>query len=332
MSVEKIIQSWKKNEFKPIYWIEGEEDYYIDFLLNYAENNILSESESSFNLSIFYGKDADWMNVINACKRYPMFSEKQVVLLKEAQQMSSLDKLESYVENPLSSTIFVVGYKNKSYDKRTKLYKLLSKTAEIVTLPKIKDDKINEWISNYVKSIGFSISSKASLLLQEHIGNDLNRIVSEIDKLKVNLKDNKSIDEDVIEKYIGISKEYNIFELQAAIANKSIASAIKIINYFESNPKAGPIQMVLPALYSFFSKVYAVYGMSNQTENVLKAHFYFNPIALAQGRIAMKNYNYGGIEKIILLLHHYNLKGIGIGDSGTGSASLLKEMILKMMV
>ena len=332
MSVEKIIQSWKKNEFKPIYWIEGEEDYYIDFLLNYAENNILSESESSFNLSIFYGKDADWMNVINACKRYPMFSEKQVVLLKEAQQMSSLDKLESYVENPLSSTIFVVGYKNKSYDKRTKLYKLLSKTAEIVTLPKIKDDKINEWISNYVKSIGFSISSKAYLLLQEHIGNDLNRIVSEIDKLKVNLKDNKSIDEDVIEKYIGISKEYNIFELQAAIANKSIASAIKIINYFESNPKAGPIQMVLPALYSFFSKVYAVYGMSNQTENVLKAHFYFNPIALAQGRIAMKNYNYGGIEKIILLLHHYNLKGIGIGDSGTGSASLLKEMILKMMV
>ena len=276
MSVEKIIQSWKKNEFKPIYWIEGEEDYYIDFLLNYAENNILSESESSFNLSIFYGKDADWMNVINACKRYPMFSEKQVVLLKEAQQMSSIDKLESYVENPLSSTIFVVGYKSKSYDKRTKLYKLLSKTAEIVTLPKIKDDKINEWISNYVKSIGFSISSKASLLLQEHIGNDLNRIVSEIDKLKVNLKDNKSIDEDVIEKYIGISKEYNIFELQAAIANKSIASAIKIINYFESNPKAGPIQMVLPALYSFFSKVYAVYGMSNQTENVLKAHFYWS--------------------------------------------------------
>jgi len=332
MSVEKIIQSWKKNEFKPIYWIEGEEDYYIDFLLNYAENNILSESESSFNLSIFYGKDADWTNVINACKRYPMFSEKQVVLLKEAQQMSSIDKLESYVENPLSSTIFVVGYKSKSYDKRTKLYKLLSKNAEIVTLPKIKDDKINEWISNYVKSIGFSISSKASLLLQEHIGNDLNRIVSEIDKLKVNLKENKSIDEDVIEKYIGISKEYNIFELQAAIANKSIASAIKIINYFESNPKAGPIQMVLPALYSFFSKVYAVYGMSNQTENVLKAHFYFNPIALAQGRIAMKNYNYGGIEKIILLLHHYNLKGIGIGDSGTGSASLLKEMILKMMV
>jgi len=332
MSVEKIIQSWKKNEFKPIYWIEGEEDYYIDFLMNYAENNILSESESSFNLSIFYGKDADWTSVINACKRYPMFSEKQVVLLKEAQQMSSIDKLESYVENPLSSTIFVVGYKSKSYDKRTKLYKLLSKNAEIVTLSKIKDDKINEWISNYVKTIGFSISSKASFLLQEHIGNDLNRIVSEIDKLKVNLKENKSIDEDVIEKYIGISKEYNVFELQAAIANKSIASAIKIINYFESNPKAGQIQMVLPALYSFFSKVYSVYGMSNQTENILKAHFYFNPIALAQGRIAMKNYNYGGIEKIILLLHHYNLKGIGIGDSGTGSASLLKEMVLKMMI
>ena len=332
MSVDKIIQSWKKNNFKPIYWLEGEEDYFIDYLIQYAEKNILSESEASFNLSVFYGKDADWTSVINACKRYPMFAERQVVLLKEAQHMTSIDKLESYIENPLSSTVFIVGYKSKSYDKRTRLYKLLSQQAEIFNSVKIKEDKILEWIINFTSSLGFDISTKSAILLQEHIGNDLGRIVSEIEKLTINLKDKKKIDEEDIEKYIGISKDYNVFELQAAIAQKNLAAALKIIQYFDSNPKAGPIQMILPALYSFFSKVFAVYGMNNPTENVLKQHFYFNPVALNQGKNAMKMYGFSGIEKILLQLHHYNLKSIGVGDSGTENSSLLKEMVLKIML
>lgn len=332
MSVEKIIQSWKKNNFKPIYWLEGEEDYFIDYLMQYAEKNILTESEASFNLSIFYGKDADWTSVVNACKRYPMFAERQVVLLKEAQLMSSIDKLESYIEHPLSSTIFIVGYKNKSYDKRTRLYKLLNQHAEIFTSAKIKEDKILEWIINYAQSLGFDISTKSALLLQEHIGFDLGRIVSEIEKLSINIKDKKNIDEEDVEKYVGISKDYNVFELQAAIAQKNLSAALKIIQYFDSNPKAGPIQMILPAMYGFFSKVFAVYGMNNPSENILKQHFYFNPVALHQGKSAMKIYGYSGIEKILLLLHHYNLKSIGVGDSGTESGALLKEMILKIML
>lgn len=332
MSAEKIISNWKKKIFKPLYWLEGEEEYYIDMVVDYAEHKILDEAEAGFNLTVFYGKDADWAAVLNACKRYPMFAEKQVVLLKEAQQMKDIDKLESYFEHPLSSTVFVVSYKTKTFDKRTKLYKLLKQNAELFVSEKLKDAKVNEWIKEMVTSKGYSISSKAIVLLEEHIGNDLSRMANEIDKLSINLKDRKEITEDDIEKYIGISKEYNVFELQAAIAKKDLAKAIKIIQYFEGNPKAGPIQMVLPALYANFSKVYTVFGMADKSEAALKPHFYFNSNAVKNALECVRNYGYDGIERILLLLHHYNLKGVGVGDTGTSDASLMKEMVVKMIV
>lgn len=338
MSAEKIIIEWQKKVFKNIYWLEGEEDYYIDRVVDYAEHNILDEAEAGFNLTVFYGKDADWAAVINACKRYPMFAERQVVLLKEAQQMKDIDKLESYVENPLSSTIFVVAHKTKTLDKRGKLYKALKKSAEIFTSEKVKDYKLQEWIGEYVKSQGYKINAKAISLLDEHLGNDLNRIVNEIEKLALNLNskkglptDRQEITEDDIERYIGISKEYNVFELQAAIAKKDLAKAIKIIQYFEGNPKAGPIQMVLPALYASFSKVYTVFGMSDRSEAALKPYFYFNSNAVKNAMETINNYGYDGIERILLLLHHYNLKGVGVGDTGTSDASLMKEMVVKMV-
>jgi DNA polymerase-3 subunit delta len=332
MSAEKIISDWKKGSFKSLYWLEGEEDYYIDMVMDYAEHHILPESEAGFNLTVFYGKDAEWATVINACKRYPMFAERQVVLLKEAQQMRDLEKLESYFENPLSSTLFVIGYKGKSYDKRTKLYKTLKQSAEIFNSEKIKDHKLQEWIAQYLQAKGYTSNTKAVSLLYEHIGNDLSRIVNEIEKLDLNLKGKKDITEDDIEKYIGISKEYNVFELQAAIAKKDLAKAITIIRYFEGNPKAGPIQMVLPALYASFSKIYTVFGLPDKSEPALRPHFYNNPIAVRNALDTIQRYGYAGIERILLLLHHYNLKGIGVGDTGTSDASLMKEMVVKMMV
>ncbi len=332
MSVEKIIASWKKKAFKPVYWLDGEEPYYIDTLIRYAEHEILSESEASFNLTVFYGKDADWTAVINACRRYPMFAEKQVVILKEAQQMNSLEKLEAYLEDPLASTIFIVGYKGKGVDKRTKFYKTLSKQAECVNFAKIKDDKIYDWILNQIQSKGLTATPKAVSLIEEHVGNDLSRIETEIEKLLVNLTNKKEVDEDDIEKYIGISKEYNIFELQAAIAKKDLAKAVQIIAYFESNPKAVPIQMALPALYSFFSKVYLAYGMKDQSDNALLPVFYRNFYSLKQAKETMRNYGYPGVERILLLMNHFNLKSVGVGDVGTSSASLMREMVVKMMI
>ncbi len=332
MSAEKIISDWKKKVYKPLYWLEGEEEYYIDRVMEYAEHKILPESEASFNLSIFYGKDANWSDVVNACMRYPMFAENQVVLLKEAQQMKDIEKLENYIERPLASTIFVVSYKEKNLDKRTKLYKTIKKNGEIFTSEKVRDYKLVEWVADYVKSQDFTMTQKAIVLLAEHLGNDLSRIVNEIEKVTVNLGLRKSINEDDIEKYVGVSKEYNVFELQDALSKKDLAKAVRIIQYFEGNPKAAPIQMVLPALYGYFSKLYAIFGMADKSEAAVKGLFYNNSFAAKDALAAAKKYNYEGVEKALLLLHEYNLKSVGVNAPATADASLLKELVVKMMI
>ena len=331
MSAEKIIGDWKKKLFKPVYWLEGEEDYYIDLLMNYAEHKILPQSEAGFNRSVFYGKDANWSDVVNACMRYPMFAEKQVVLLKEAQQMKDLEKLENYIKNPLASTIFIISHKEKTINKTTKLGKYIKKECELFTSEKIRDYKLVEWVTDYLKSQNFTMSSKAIQLLTEHLGSDLSRIVNELEKLTLNLGDRKNINEDDIEKFVGISKEYNAFELQAAMSKKDLVKAIQIIQYFESNPKAAPIQLVLPALYGFFSKLYIIFGMADKSEAALRPLFYNNPYAVKEAMATAKMYGYEGVERSLLLLHEYNLKSIGVNSTGTSDASLLKEMVVKMM-
>ncbi len=331
MSVEKILGDWKKLKFKPVYWLEGEEEYYIDQLIDYAEHRILTEAETAFNLTVFYGKDADWTAIVNACRRYPMFAERQVVLLKEAQQMREIDKLEAYIEKPLPSTVFVVAYKEKKVDGRSKLAKLLKEKAELFTTKKMYDNHLPEWTSGLINSKGYEITQKALLLLVDHIGNDLTRINNEIDKLLVNLTGRTSISEDDIERYVGISKEYNVFELQDAFAKKDRVKAIRIIQYFESNPKAGPIQLILPSIYNFFSKAYMISGLAGGDEKSIAAAIGVPPYFVKDYLTAIRNYNYEGIEAGLLLLHSYNLKSIGIGSPGTEDASLLKELVVKMM-
>ncbi|MBC7902133.1 MAG: DNA polymerase III subunit delta [Gemmatimonadaceae bacterium] len=331
MSAEKIIGDWKKKHFKPVYWLEGEEDYYIDQVMQYAEHMILSESEASFNLSVFYGKDANWADVVNACMRYPMFAEKQVVLLKEAQQMKDIDKLESYIDRPLASTIFVVSYKEKKVDGRSKLAKMLKEKGEMLTTKKMYEKDLPGWTSELAASKGFNLNNKALMLLVEHVGNDLSRINNEIEKLAVNLVGRNTITEDDIEKYIGVSKEYNVFELQEALGRKDLAKAIRIIQYFEGNPKAGPIQLVLPTVYNYFSKVFSIFGMSDKSEQAVRGMFYNNPFAARQALETVKNYGFEGIERAILLLHEYNLRSVGVNDNGTSDASLMKELAAKLM-
>lgn len=331
MSVEKIINDWKKGSFRPVYWLEGEEDYFIDKAVEYAEHHILNESEASFNLSVFYGKDANWADVVNACRRYPMFAERQVVLLKEAQQMRDVEKLESYVENPLSSTVFVVSYKEKKLDARKKFAKLVKDKGVLLTTKKMYDREVPEWTQGLVHSKGLTISPKGLALLVDHIGNDLSRIDNEINKLSVNLGKRTAISEDDIEQYIGVSKEYNVFELQSAMAAKDLSRCIKIISYFEANPKAGPIQLILPSLYSFFSKVFMVFGAGTNDEKTIATTIGVNPYFMKDYMQAARLYTYPGVEKVLLLLHSYNLKSIGVGSVNTDDASLMKELVLKMM-
>ena len=331
MSVEKIITDWQKKSFKPIYWLEGEEEYFIEKVIAYAEHNILSKSEVSFNLTVFYGKDAGWADIVNACRRYPMFAERQVVILKEAQQMKDVEKLETYIENPLSSTIFVVSYKGKKLDARKKFTKLVKERGVLVTTKKMYDSQLPEWTKELLQSKGLSISQKGLALLVDHIGNDLIRIENEIDKILVNLGKRTNITEEDVEQYIGVSKDFNVFELQTALASKDIARAIRIIQYFEANPKAAPIQLVLPSLYSFFSKVFMIFGTGESDEKAMASVLGVNPYFIKDYLKASRLYTYPEIETVLMLLHHYNLKSIGVGDTGTEDASLLKEMIVKIM-
>ena len=331
MSAEKIIADWKKGNFKPIYWLEGDEPFFIDQVVHYAEHKILPEAEASFNLSIFYGKDADWSSVVNACMRYPMFAEKQVVILKEAQQMRDIEKLESYIDNPLSSTIFVVSFKEKKVDGRSKLAKTLKSKGEMLSTKKMYDSQFPEWVNQMVASHKLTIAPKALHLLVDHIGSDLSRLQNEVEKLAVNLAGRKNITEDDIEKYIGVSKDFNVFELQDALGKRDLAKTIRIIHYFEANPKAAPIQMILPALYNYFSKVFMLYSLPNITEQSAAAALGVNPFFVKEYIATARRYDYEGIEKVLLLLHQYNLRSIGVHDAGTSDAGLLKELAVKMI-
>jgi len=331
MLANTIISDGKRGIYKPVYWLEGEEEYFIDKVMKYAESNILNESETGFNLSVFYGKDADWAAVINSCRRYPMFAEKQVVLLKEAQQMRDIDKLEAYIENPLSSTIFVVSYKEKKVDGRTRLAKLLKEKGVVLTTKKLYDNQLPEWTEELVQSKELSISQKALMLLVDHIGNDLSRIDNEIDKMVINLGKRKAITETDVEQYVGVSKEFNVFELQSALATKNLSKAIRIIQYFEANPKAAPIQLILPSLYGFFSKVFMIYGLNTRDEKTIAASLGISPFFIKDYLRTTTIYSYADVEKVLLLLSDYNLKSIGINNSGTTDASLLKEMVVKMI-
>lgn len=333
MSADTIISTLKKKDFKPYYWLEGEEAFFIDEVMNYAEHHILPEAEASFNLHVFYGKDADWATVLNTCRKYPMFADRQVVLLKEAQQMrdNDLEKFESYFENPLSTTVFFASYKDKKLDARKKIVKTIKAKGELLSTKKLYDNQVPGWVEIFLKTKGLHTTQKAIAMLVDNIGNDLSRIKTEIEKLEVNLAGKKAITEDDIEKYIGVSKEYNVFELQNAFATKNFVKAFKIIQYFEKNPKAAPIQLVLPSLYSFFSKVYVIFGLNTNNEKEIATQAGINPYFVKDYTNAANTYKYAGIEKILLLLHHYNLKSIGINNTQNSDADLMKEFLVKAM-
>jgi len=331
MILEKILAELKKQQFKSVYWLEGEEEFFIDQVIEHAEKNILSESEASFNLTIFYGRDTSWPDLFNACTKYPMFSNKQVVILKEAQAMKDVEKLENYVEKPLSSTLLFVAYKGKKLDGRTKLAKLLKDKAVLLTSKKLYDNELPDWTSELIKTKGFTITNKALFLLIDHIGNDLSRLNNEVNKLILNLDKRKNITEDDVEMFVGISKEFNVFELQQAIANKDLYKAIRIIQYFESNPKAAPMQLVFPSLYNYFSKVQMIYSVRSRDEKTVATAIGVNAYFVRDYLQTAMKFSSHEIERVLLLLHQYNLKGIGINDAGTTDAMLLKEMTVKMI-
>lgn len=330
MDVATILQSWTKGQFSPFYWLEGEEDFFIDQLTTAAEKTILSPEESAFNCTVFYGKDTSWADVVNQCRRYPMFAERQVVILKEAQQLRDIEKLEPYFEQPLTSTILVIAYKEKKLDNRKKVARLIKEKGTFVSFKKLNEKEVAAWIEQRLATKEQKITPRALLLMVDHLGSELSKVEQELEKLQLNCSPGSVIDEDLIERFVGVSKEFNVFELQTALAQKDFLKAFRIIQYFKQNPKAAPLQLILPLLYSFFSKVYMLFGADTSDDRSLASQLGIPPFSIRNYKEAARLYGYQGTELTLLLLHQYNLKSVGVGATSTEDSSLLKELIFKM--
>jgi len=335
-SPDAVIKNLKSRSFAPVYFLQGDEPFYIDLITDLIEKHALSESEKSFNQTICYGKDITVGGVLNNARRFPMMSEKTVVIVKEAQEILDLGKeeaqnmLEKYIMQPLVTTILVFAHKNKTLDGRKSITKTLDKQAVLVDSKKIYDNKLPDWIINYVKEKQLSIQPDAAQILANNIGNDLSRLSNEIEKLCLNLKDTKSITADLVQKYIGISKEYNTFELQKALIQKNALKANEIILYFESNPKQNPIIPIIAILFNFFSKVMLVHQAFDKSDSFLAKALGVNPFFVKDYTIAAKNYNLHKIINIINYLSEADLQSKGI-DSVKSESEILKELIFKII-
>ena len=340
MTYDQIIKELKNKVYYPVYFLQGDEPYYIDKISDYIEENILSESEKEFNQSVLYGKDLDALTLISHAKRYPMMSNYQVVLLKEAQDLKNLvmkeskdqkDPLLEYIQHPLASTILVFCYKYKSLDKRTKFAKAIEKSCVLFESKRLYDNKIPDWINQYILSKGFRINPKASVLLAEHLGVDLTKITNEVEKLMLNLKAGDEITMQHIEENIGVSKDFNIFELHAALGRRNVLKANMIVNYFAANPKNNPLLSTVPQLFSYFMKIMTYHSLSDRSKNNVASALGVIPYFVGDYEMAAKSYSEQQTIQIISYLRDYDMKSKGVNRGGESEGELLKELVYKIL-
>lgn len=331
--VKAIIKNIKDRNFNPLYFLMGDEPFYIDQISNAIASSVLSEDEKGFNQTIFYGRDISMEEVIGHAKRFPMMSEFQVIIVKEAQDLSrQIEQLIPYVENPQTSTILVINYKYKKLDKRKGLYKALKKqNATILETKKLYDNQIADWVSILVTSKGYSISMKASHLIVEYLGNDLGKINNEIEKLTGLVEVNETITPELIESYIGISKDYNNFELKKAIGVKDVQKVFIIAKYFSENPKDHPFIFTVTTLFNFFSQLMIYHGLVDKSKANVASVLGINPYFVSEYSTASKFYPMKKVSKIISTLRTYDLKGKGVNAQNLKPSDLLNEMLIDIL-
>ncbi len=332
MDFEGIIENLKKKIYYPIYLLQGEEPYFIDRVSNYIEKNVLTEAEKGFNQTIFYGKDSEPQNIAESALRFPMMSDKQVIIVKEAQSLRRIEDLENYAEKPMASTLLVLNYKYKTLDARTKLAKAIKKNGVILTTKKIYENQIPAWIEKYLKKRDFTIAPQAAQILTAYLGNDLGKVANELNKLVIAVKDTNKITPEHIEKNIGLSKDYNLFELQDALGSRNVFKANQIIQYFGANPQEHPIQKTTATLFSYYSKIFSYHFLKDKSERNAVAELGGHPFYIRKIMAASKKYNPTKLYEIIGILREYDMKSKGMGVSGlTESSELQKEMIYKIL-
>ena len=336
--IKQIENDIKNNTFSPIYLLMGEEEYYIDYLTKLIQNNSLKDHEKDFNLNIVYGKDTSIADIISISKQYPVMSEKKLVIVKEAQDLvkndidgNSLDDLISYVNSPLDSTILVLNFKHKSLDKRKAIYKAILKNGLVFESKKLYENQAQDWIVSYLKSFEFTIDKKSSFLITELLGTDINKIANELDKLIVLKSKVKTINSDDVEKFIGISKEFNVFELRKAIGEKNLFKCMKIIDYFSKNPKSNPIVVIVSLIFDFFVKLFIYHSLSDKSDRSVASALKVNPYFVKDYSSSAKNYSMKSISSKISILREFDLKSKGLGATNITNSDLLKELIFKLL-
>ena len=331
MKYEDIIKDLKNKIYKPIYLLQGDEPFYIDKITNYISENILTEAEKSFNQTVMYGKDTTVEMIDNASRRFPMMANHQVIIVKEAQSIKKIENLVYYAEKPLKSTILVINYKYKTLDKRKKVYKMIQKNGVVFESKKLYDNKIPAWVNSYLKERKYSIEPTASRMLTDYLGSDLSKIANELDKLIITTPQERPITAADIEENIGISKDYNNFELQNAIREKNILKANRIINHFAANPKDNPLVLTITSLYYFFAKVLTYHFLTDKSRNNVASVLKVNPFFVKDYELTARKYSKGKVIAIISYLREYDMKSKGLGSATTSHGDLLKELIFKTM-
>ncbi|GAA0719718.1 DNA polymerase III subunit delta [Aquimarina litoralis] len=330
--VKQIVSDIKSGNIKPIYFLMGEEPYYIDKISEYIDKNVLAEEEKGFNQMVLYGRDVTIDDIVSNAKRYPMMAERQVVIVKEAQDLSrTIEKLADYAENPQMTTVLVVCYKYKKIDKRKKLYKIVAKNGVIYESKKLYENQVADWIRRVLSGSKYTIDPKASQMLVEFLGTDLNKINNELEKLKLIIPKGQPITADQIEENIGISKEFNNFELRKAIGTRDIVKAHRIINYFAQNPKDNPLVVTISLLYSFFSQVLQYHGLADKSQRSVASALKINPYFVSDYSDASRNYPMKKVSQIIALLREADVKSKGVGAASLPPGDILKELLVKIM-
>jgi DNA polymerase-3 subunit delta len=340
MDFHEVIKSIELKKYRPIYLLHGEESYFIDKLSEYIENNILTPEQKDFNCTIFYGADAQPQDIIDACRRYPVFAQHQVVVLREAQHMKilrearefkELERLEAYFANPVQTTILVLCYKNGKFDARKKNFKLIKENGVIFESQSMKESQIPSFIDKYLKRKNAAIDEKARSLLVDYIGTDLSRITNELDKLWINIPHGSKITSRDIEKNIGISKDYNVFELQTALLTKNAAKAFTIVKYLNENSKANPFVLTLANIHAAYQKLFHYLVGGSVSDNDLYRLYGIHYSQAAAYREAQKLYNLERVEEIFGITLEYDLRSKGVNNGETSSDELLKELVYKIM-
>jgi DNA polymerase-3 subunit delta len=326
---KKIVDDIKRGDIKSVYFLMGEEAYYIDAIADFIENSILSEEEKGFNQMVLYGRDVSIDDVVSHAKRYPMMADRQVIIVKEAQDLSrTIENLVGYVENPQPTTVLVFCYKYKTLDKRKKLSKAIVKNAVLFESKKLYENQVPDWIRRVLSGRGHTITPKASQMLVEFLGNDLGKINNELEKLQLIIEPGEQITPQLIEENIGISKDFNNFELQKAIGERDVKKAFAIMQYFAQNPKNNPLVMTVALLYGFFAKLLKYHSLTNKGDaaKVLKVSPYF----VKDYQMAARNYPMKKVSAIISSIREIDMKSKGVGAANLSQADLLKELLIKI--